>query len=111
MKEQEKGDGRAKELLAVFRLSTGYKVPIYSAEAMGESMDHLTNALIGEMALSAAREVGWDKALDSLVSEILDCVLRLSEQEKNNLLREIVFQSVGKRWSELEKRHGSGKGG
>jgi hypothetical protein len=111
MKEQGKADGRAKELLAVFRLSTGYTVPIYSAEAMGESMDHLTNALIGEMALSAAREVGWDKALDSLVSEILDCVLRLGEQEKNNLLREIVFQSVYRRWSELEERHGSGKGG
>jgi hypothetical protein len=62
--------------------STGHRLEI------DEDVDHLTQALIGEIALSAAKEHNsWEKGLESLVSEVADCVLRLREQEKNSLLR------------------------
>ena len=99
-----KTDRHGKEPIALFRLSTGYEVPIGFDEVIGKDMDHLTNALIGEFALAGAKEHGWDKAVESMVSEIADCVLRLPEQEKNNLLRAIVFQFVLKRWAQLERR-------
>ena len=101
---REKTDGHGKETIALFRLSTGYEVPICFDGVMGKDMKHLANALIGEFTLAGAKEHGWDKAVESMVSEIADCVLRLPEQEKNNLLRAIVFQFVLKRWAELERR-------
>ncbi len=89
----------------VFRLSTGYQVPMELMRVTTACMAHLANALIGEFALARAKEEGsWDKGLEALTSEILDCVLRLTQEEKDNLLRSIVFEFACKSWSRLEKR-------
>ena len=100
-----KPNDHAGDVIAVFRLSTGYKVEITLGGVIDKDMAHLTQALIGEVAFSSAKEHGcWEKGLESLVSEVADCVLRLSEQEKNSLLRAIVFQFVCKKWSEMERK-------
>lgn len=101
--EKENND-MAKEVIALFRLSTRYKVEITFAEVIDKDMNHLTQALIGEFALPAARERGWEEAFEPLQLEIADCVLRLSEQEKNRLLQAIVFQFVLRKWSDSERK-------
>ena len=102
---KKKRDDHAGDVIAVFRLSTGYKVEITLGGVIDKDMAHLTQALIGEFAFSSAKEHGsWEKGLESLISEVADCVLRLSDHEKDNLLRAIVFQFVCRQWSEMERK-------
>jgi len=92
-----------KDVIAVFTLSTGYKVPIEAMDVKEAGMTHLAQALIGEMVPSKAKESGWDEALDTLRLEVSDCLIRLPDVEKSMLLKSIIWESVVEVWGKLEK--------
>lgn len=100
MGKRKKNNG--KELIAVFQLSTGYKVPIEAEEVLEQGVDHLANALIGEIAMPALKEGGGAKRVGgALEKEIAECVGKLTAMEKEALLRGLIWQLTLSKWSEL----------
>jgi hypothetical protein len=95
--------GRMREVIAVFRLSTGYEVPIEPNDVRPGGMDHLVNALICEVMFPTAKKHGWEKAKEALLKEIFDTVERLTEKEKRALLAGLIWDFVCEKWSRLEK--------
>ena len=99
-----KKKANTKKTIAEFVLSTGYVVPI-EFENISGSMRHLSQAIIGELALATAIKHGWNKGLNAMKSEISDCVIRLSEETKENLIKGLIWNDVLKVWKKFEKKH------
>jgi hypothetical protein len=99
----KKKQHREKDVIAVFTLSTGYKVPVGAMDVKKGGLTHLARALIGETVPSKAKECGWDEALQVLQLEVSDCLIRLPDVEKNMLLKSLIWESVVEQWGKLEK--------
>jgi hypothetical protein len=95
--------GRMGKAIAVFRLSTGYEVPIEFDDIRPGGVDHLVQALVAEVMFPMVKERGWEKASQALLKEVYAAVERLTEKEKSNLLAGLIWDFVCEKWSKLEK--------
>ena len=100
---KKKKSKQAKEVVAVFTLSTGRKVPIKAMDVREGGMTHLAQAIIEDKVPNVAKEYGWDKALEVLQLEIADCLFHISPMEKDLLLRSLIWETVIEEWGKLEK--------
>ena len=100
------GNGRETPVpIAVFRLRTGYEVPVMPENLISEDVEHLVNALLGEVMLAAAKQGdSWEAGMDALAEEVTRCVVALTDAEKDALLLDMIWHYLRERWKQLEKR-------
>ena len=84
------------------KLSTGYKIPI-DYNKFDKDMDHLTNALIGEVFVPNTKNLGIKKATRVLQDEIVDFCEKLSSKSKTALLSTIIWNVVCKKHNKIMK--------
>lgn len=75
------------------KLSTGYEIPIDFGK-FDEDINHLTNALIGELLLPNIKKYGIKKAAKILQTEILDTCETLESKTKTSLLSTIMWHLI-----------------
>jgi len=100
----KKREKKEKEIIAIFHLSTGYEVPIELKNDRLEGIEHLTQALFGEIGLPALKQGEQENIANILTKEITDCVQKLSDREKNVLLSTIIWEFFIEKWKEIEKK-------
>lgn len=88
--------------LALVKLSSGYDVQIDFGR-FDKDMEHLTNALIGEIFLPALKKGNLKKAAQQLQHEIITACEKMSSKTKSALLTTIMWHRVCEKHSKLMK--------
>ena len=104
---QDKADGHG-QLIATFRLGTGYEVPIDLRRAFSEGIDHLGNAIVGEIMMPAFKRGGsLEEIRRAALVEIDACVKRLSDEERISVLVHLIAEITHEKWAkaEIDVRH------
>jgi hypothetical protein len=94
---------KKKAIQFVFPLSTGYEVEFEFTPKRFEGMDHLTQALIGEILLPKLKTMGLKKAFNHIQKEIEHTVCQLPVPAKDLLLSYLIWQAVIEKYGQLEK--------
>lgn len=102
-KKRKKSERSPKNVIAVFTLSTGYEVPIEPMDVKKGGLVHLARAIIGETVAARAKEYGWDDALEVLGLEISDCLIRMPLEQRDAILKSVIWETVVEEWGKLEK--------
>ena len=95
---------KSKPIKFVFPLSTGYEVEFEFTPHRFEGMDHLTQALIGELLLPRLKTMDWKKAVGEVQTEIAHAVIRLPAPAKDLLLSHLIWQAFIEKYGQVEKK-------
>jgi hypothetical protein len=87
----------------VITLRTGYEVEFKVTDHRIEGMDHLTQALIGEILLPKLKTMDWKKAVDEVQTEIAQVVTQLPAPAKDLLLSHLIWQALIEQYGQVEK--------
>ena len=93
---------KSKAIKFVFPLSTGYEVEFKFTDRL-DGMDHLTQALIGELLLPKLKTMDWKKAVDEVQTEIAHAVIQLPAPAKDLLLSHLIWQAFVEKYGQVEK--------
>jgi hypothetical protein len=86
-------------------LETGYEVPVRFTARLSRNLEHLGNALIGEIVFPAMRRAPGYEPWNHLISEVCALVKRLEDADRRVLLALLVLDLVGRNWDALITRN------
>ena len=94
---------KPKPIKFVFPLNTGYEVEFKFTDRL-DGMDHLTQALIGELLLPKLKTMDWKKAAKEVQEEIAHAVIQLPAPAKDLLLSHLIWKAFIENYGQVEKK-------
>ena len=85
------------------RLSTGYEIQV-DFSRFDKDIDHLTNALMGDVLTPNIKKYGMKKAQKILQTEIIDICENLENKTKTALLSTIIWHLICIKLNRLVRR-------